>query len=331
MKKIIFLIILGIAIYLGFNYLSHPPDEITKIEWGINFSKIFSEDMGFDSRKIYTKILDDLKPTYIRLPIYWPDVEYKENKFNFEDYDFFIAEAKKRNVRLTLAIGRKLPRWPECHEPEWIKNGNFSQEEKNEKLLNYIKTTVERYKNDLALEVWQAENEPFLPFGECPQTNTKLLEEEIELVRSLDSHHPILITDSGELGTWVRAIKKADIFGTTMYRVIWNKYLGYFKYPFPPQFFWIKTNLVRLIYKNKPIIVSELQAEPWGPKLIFETPLEDQLKSMNLEQFRDNLNYAKKVGFRKNFLWGTEWWYYMKEKFDRPEFLEEIKDLLSEK
>ena len=116
-----------------------------------------------------------------------------------------------------------------------------------------------------------------------------------------------------------------------MYRVIWNKYLGHFKYPLPPQFFWIKANLIRFIYKNKLIVVTELQAEPWGPKLIFETPLEDQLKSMNIDQLKENITYAKAVGFNKNYLWGTEWWYYMQEKFTKPEFLEEIKNLITNK
>ena len=329
MKKILFLIILGVALYFGVRYLSHKPEgngsasSPQEIEWGLNFSPNFSRDLGYDPQELYLRILDDLKPLYLRLPIYWQNVEKEKDKFDFSEYDFYVSEAKKRNIRLTLAVGRKLPRWPECHEPDWVKK--ISQEESNKELLDYIETSVLKYKDDLALEAWQVENEPFLPFGTCPKADSALLEKEISLVRSLDTHHPILITDSGEIGTWFQAIKNADIFGTTMYRVIWNKYLGYFKYPLPPQFFWVKTNLIKLIYKDTPIIVSELQAEPWGPKLIFETPLEDQMKSMSIEQLRDNISYAKKVGFSKNYLWGTEWWYYILDKYNKPEFLEEIK------
>lgn len=327
MRKIFYLLLLGATIY-GFLILIKKPSDWTKTQWGINFSKPFSIQMGIDPQKIYLEILDDLKAKYIRLPIYWSDVEKESGKFEFKDYDFFVHEAEVRDTKLILAIGRKLPRWPECHEPDWLNSSNLSSSKKDEKLLNYISTVVQRYKNSRTIEAWQVENEPFLPFGTCPKLNTELLDKEIKLVRSLDSKHKILITDSGELGTWLRAASRGDIFGTTMYRTIWNKYLGYFTYPLPPAFFYFKANLLHLIYKNKPIIVPELQAEPWGPKLLYESPPEDQAKSMNLNKLRENITYAKEVGFAKTYLWGAEWWYLEKSKHNHPEFWNEIKQLL---
>ena len=46
---------------------------------------------------------------------------------------------------------------------------------------------------------------------------------------------PVLITDSGELGWW-RPASNWVIFGTTLYRVVWNKYVAYwnYKYLIPP-------------------------------------------------------------------------------------------------
>ena len=70
-------------------------------------------------------------------------------------------------------------------------------------MFRYVNTVVERYKNHEALEIWQVENEPFIRFrfGECNNFDKEATLEEIDLVRSIDDKHKILITDSGELST----------------------------------------------------------------------------------------------------------------------------------
>lgn len=329
MKKfIIFLICIFGFLFLFFVFLIRSPAGISKeIQWGLAFSKPFTIDMGLDWQETYLAILDDLKPKSLRLPIYWQDIEPEPSNYIFDDYDWLIKEAQERNVKLILVIGRKLPRWPECHLPDWA--FYFNEKSQQKMILNLISEIVERYKNLAHLSAWQVENEPFLPYGQCPKLDVQFLDKEIALVRSLDSKHPIIITDSGELSIWLRPAKRADIFGTTMYRIVWHKYFGQIKYPLPPKFFWLKANLVHLFYPDKPIIVSELQAEPWGPKLNYELSLEEQFKSMNLKQFYDNIEYARQVGFPEVYLWGVEWWYWMKVKHNQPEIWETAKNILS--
>ena len=53
---------------------------------------------------------------------------------------------------------------------------------------------------------------------------------------------------------------------------------------------------------------------------------EEQLKSFELDFFKDTIEYAKLTGFDEYYLWGAEWWYYMKVN-ERPEFWEEAKKL----
>jgi hypothetical protein len=329
LKRKIFLVVL-LVIVAGFLFLIRKPAGLVgdpgDIKWGVAFSKPFANEMGLDWRENYLAILDDLGAKSIRLPIYWQDVESEEGKYNFDDYDWMIEEAQKRNVELILVIGRKLPRWPECHSPFWA--DGLSEQEKQEKILAVMEKEVERFRDIPNLYLWQVDNEPFLPFGECTTTNKDFLDQEVAKVREIDPNHKIMVTDSGELSIWVRAAKRADIFGTTMYRVIYKDSLGYFKYPLPPKFFWMKANIVHLLYPGKPIVVSELQAEPWGPKLIYDLALDEQEKSMSLNQFHENIEYARAVGFPENYLWGAEWWYWLKTKHDRPEFWEAAKDIL---
>jgi len=272
-------------------------------------------------------ILDDLKPYSLRLPIYWQDIEAENGTYNFSDYNWMIDEAGKRNIKLVLVIGRKVPRWPECHSPTWT--DKFTEQEKQDRIIEYISKSIEHYKNTESLYLWQIDNEPFLPFGDCTKFDVNFLDREIATARNLDPSHKIMVTDSGELSTWVPAAKRADIFGTTMYRVIWKSPIGYYKYPLPPGFFWLKANIVHLFYPGKPIVVSELQAEPWGPNQIYSLSVDEMMKSMDINQLRENISYAEQVGFSENYLWGAEWWYWMKTKQNRPEFWDEAKKVFT--
>jgi len=232
-----------------------------------------------------------------------------------------VAQAQERGAKIILAVGYRLPRWPECHQPEWVIDQRPA-------LLGYMEKVVNRYKDNAAVFAWEVENEPFLSFGECPKLDVKLLDEEIALVRQLDSR-PIILTDSGELSLWVRAAKRADIFGTTMYRWVWNQQLGSYKYPIPPGFFRLKERLVRLFVGwQKPFVVIELQGEPWTHKQIYEIPIEEQLKLMPLTEFISTIDYAKQTGFSEYYWWGAEWWYYLKQN-GHPEYWDKVKELIS--
>lgn len=328
-RKISVLILL--ALIAGAFYLLRKPSGLVNdpkdIKWGVAYSKTFSTEMGLDWRENYLAILDDLGVRRLRLPIYWPDVEPQSGQYDFSDYDWMISEAQKRNVQLILVVGRKLPRWPECHAPFWA--DNLPETEKEQKILDYMTKAVERYKDRNNIYLWQVDNEPFLGFGECATTPATFLDQEVQDVRSLDTSRKIMVTDSGELSIWVPAAKRADIFGTTMYRVIYKAPLGYFRYPLPPRFFWLKANLVHLFYPGKPIVVSELQAEPWGPKLIYNLTLEEQAISMDINQFNANIEYAKEVGFPEDYLWGAEWWYWLKTKHDDSRFWDAAKKVIN--
>lgn len=321
MKKAIILIL--IFIVLGIFYLSLPIPAPNKITYGVTFSQIFSRQLGLDWRKNFTEILDDLGARKLRLVAYWTEVERDKNNYNFIDLDWQISEAKKRNAEIILVVGQKLPRWPECHIPVWA--NDLSKDKREEALLKFIKLTIERYKGEGAIKIWQIENEPFLKFGECSKLDKKFFEREVALVRSLDSSRPILITDSGELGRWINAVKASDVFGTTMYFQIYNKRFGQFSWPISPGFFRLKQRITDLFIGQKPKIIIEFQMEPWGEKQLYDLPLEKQLEIFNADQFDPRIEFVKKTGFDTVYLWGAEWWFWLKEKHQKPEFWEKAK------
>ena len=326
--KIIFLILVLLFLFLVMYFFLGRGPKQKKILWGVNFSQKHTENLKLDWKKTYSALLEDLGARNIKLGISWDWIEEKRDNYFFDDVDWQVKEAEKNGAKIIMVIGMKTTRWPECHIPDWAKN--LSKEEREDEVLKYLQEMVLRYSGSEAVISWQVENEPFFFFGECPETDEKFLEKEVELVKLLDSQkRPIIISDTGEFSLWLKAAKFGDILGTTMYKKVWIERFGiYFYAPFPPLFYWVKAQLVKVAL-NKEVQCVELQAEPWGPVLLYDLPLEEQKKTMDLKRFKKNIKFAERTGLDTFYLWGGEWWYWMKEKQKQPEIWDEAKKLFS--
>jgi hypothetical protein len=314
------LIILAV-LFLG--YFNLPTSKKnTAAQLGITFSHRYAQDIGLNWQETFLALLDDLQVKKIRIPIYWDQVEKEEGKYDYAAVDWQLDEAAKRNAEIILVIGQKVPRWPECFIPAWA---NSDDQKRKSRLLQFVSHSVERYKNRQEVKFWQVENEPFLNFGICPTLDANLLDAEIAVVRAQDESRKIIVTDSGELSLWVSASKRADVFGTTMYRYIWNQKVGYYNYPIGPRFFHFKSWLAKTFAGQKNIITIELQGEPWVSGWTVNAPLETQLSSMNAERLKGNIEFAKEAGFPEIYLWGAEWWYWLKVKQNYPQIWDTAK------
>jgi hypothetical protein len=314
---------LALVFFIYINLPVSPSKEKAKI--GVTFSLRYARDIGLDWRETYIAMLDDLKIRHIRIPVYWDLVEKERGIYDFSDIDWQLEEARKRDAKIILVIGQKVPRWPECFIPEWIGDDDA---ERKDRLLEFEKTVVNRYKDGHPeIARWQIENEPFLRFGICPPADADLLDSEIALVKNLDSSRPVIITDSGELSLWIKAAKRADIFGTTMYREVYNANLGHWRYPIGPNFFKAKQFLIKMLANQKNTIVVELQGEPWVEGWTVHAPVERQLASMNENILKDNVEFAKKTGIGEIYIWGVEWWYWMKTTQNNQALWETAKEI----
>lgn len=313
-----------------FVYCNLPgPAPRDDVHLGMTFSARYATDLGLDWRAAYTALLQEVGVKKLRLPVYWDVVEAESGQPDFTDLDWQLAEAQKVGATVILSVGQRVPRWPECHIPGWAKSQ--TTEERQQSLRRFMTMVVERYRGMQTVTTWQVENEPFLTFfGECPPLDVNFLEQEVALVKQIDPTRPVLLTDSGELSLWFRAAKRGDIFGTTMYRTIYKKSLGYFTYPVGPNFFRAKEWLVRLLTRQENFLVIELQAEPWANGWVANVPLEEQFISMNEKLLEEHVTYARRVGFQDIYLWGGEWWYWLKVKKDYPAVWEKGKELFQQ-
>ena len=314
----------------GFYVLSLRPLP-QSITYGVSFSRFHSDELKLDWKKTYLAILDDLKVKHLRLTAHWPLTQPKDGVYNFSEMDFQIEEAEKRNASVILAVGRRLPGWPECHTPDWVSKLPLDQQ--GVKLLEYIETVVNRYKKSPAIKYWQVENEVFLAFfgkslcGQYSEGIEDFLKEEINLVNKLDPSRQVIVTDSGEFGTWYKAYRNGDVFGTSMYLYVWwRNAIGPLRYPITPAFFKIKHNVMRLFFGPKPSMVIELSAEPWLLQPIVDTPIDVQFQRMGIDKFNEMINFSSKTGFDTFYLWGAEWWYWLKQQ-GYPEHWNRAKEL----
>lgn len=318
-KKWLFATVLVVAVFYILSWRPVPE----KITYGVSFSKFHTDELQLEWRETYRALLDDLEVKHFRFSAHWPNTEPERGVYNFTELDYQMAEAETRGADFILAVGRRLPGWPECHEPGWaqVKSEKFKVESvadyDKEELLKYIATIVGRYKNRPGLKYWQVENEPFLSFfsrSQCGPLDKKFLEEEIAFVKQLDPAHPVLVTDSGEFGNWWQAYRRGDVFGTSLYLYIWNRTIGPFRYPITPAFFRIKQSLVELALGKKLTVIIELSAEPWLLQPIVTAPLSVLQERMGIAKFNEMINFAAKTGFDTQYLWGAEWWYWMKKQ-----------------
>ncbi|MFA5228224.1 MAG: hypothetical protein WC446_00415 [Candidatus Paceibacterota bacterium] len=318
------LIITPIIIYFFVGFSEEKEDT----KWGVNFSLKQTEFLGIDDKQTYLALIEDLGFKKIKISVHWDLIEKEFEKYDFSLLDWQIQKAKENNAEVILAIGMKTPRWPECHIPKWAEG--LEKKDQQSSIVNLIEAIASRYKNEKTVVAWQIENEFFLNFGKCPWKDEDFFKEEIKTIRMVDKNRPVIITDSGELSFWIASSKlDSDILGVTTYKKVWQTNIKkYISYILPPIFYERRANLIKIIF-DKEVIGTELQAEPWCANSIMNSSLEEQAKTMDLEQFKKNVNFAKKTGIKEFYFWGGEWWYYMLTKHGDDKIWNEVKNMLN--
>ncbi len=317
--------ILSVALMISFAQRHQSDREVI----GVSFSQVQAERFGLDWRAAYIATMDELGFRHLRLATYWDRIEKSPGQYDFSELDFMVHEAEKRDTKIKLVVGQKVIRWPECFYPGWLDRNNSSEVADRTNAL--IATTVERYKNSPAIETWQVENEFLLKtFGVCPKANltNAALQREIQTVRQHDHSHPIELTQSNQNG-FPAIGPNADFFGFSMYRVVHNDVFGYFIYPQTGIYNWWKAALIEA-YRPTTVTIHELQGEAWGPTGNEKLSWEEAMKSMNPAQLRDNVAYARETRIKSMYLWGAEWWYYLKLMQNNPQMWDTARDIVQE-
>lgn len=280
--------------------------------YGVTFIPNYAKYFDLDPQTTMDAIINDLGVRRFRLVSYWEDIEKTPGVYDFSDLDWQFDKVEQVNGQISLAIGLRQPRWPECHMPERLKTE--PREVWYPQLKEFMKAVIERYKNRGVLDSYQLENEFFLKaFGECEDFDRERLVDEYNLVKKLDPDTKLIISRSNNALGLPVGEPTPDEFAVSVYKRVWDKTITkrYFEYPFPAWFYGFLAGAGEIL-TGKTMIVHELQAEAWLPDgfNMKTAPIEEQNKSLNAQRLKDRFNYGKATGMRTIDLWGVEWWYW---------------------
>lgn len=330
-----FLVLGAISLCLyGFFWLNwpHRTDVLfSNKQYGITWSPPYARYLGVSSEQGLTDSLEELQVDHVRLSTEWSSIEAVQGKFQWSDLDRHLDILAAHHVAVTLAIGFKTPRWPECSHPVWAEH--LSQSEREAALSRYLVALVRHVRDRKEIVAWQVENEPFFPFGACQPRLRQDIRNEYALVRALDPYEPfhrlLTVTDSGEQGAWLPPASSVDAIGFSVYRVTDNKYLGIHTYDWLPPWWYYRKALLLHFITGKRYYVSELQMEPWALMDMKSASIQEMFQTFSIHRMQVNHWELKCLGFAHIDLWGAEWWYWMKEQMHHPEFWEEAKRIFT--
>lgn len=286
------------------------------LQLGVTFIPSYARYFELDPQSTLRAIFDDLGVKHVRVVSYWEDGEPTPGHYDFSDLDWEFQMAQQYGAKVSLSIGLRQPRWPECHMPAWAER--LSKPEWYPQLKNYMTAVINRYKDNPALDSYQLENEFFLKaFGHCTDFDRNRLVDEFKLVRQLDPHRTLVVSMSNNaIGTPIGQ-PTPDKWAISVYKRVWDKTITkrYFEYPIPAWYYAFRAGWTELTRGHNSFI-HELQAEAWAPNDlgIKDIPIAEQDKSLDAPRLIDRFEYGRATGMRQIDMWGVEWWYWRKAK-----------------
>lgn len=286
---------------------------------GVSFIPSYATYLGVDPQQTLNAIIGDLGVRQFRFTSYWDEIEPTKGTYDFTTLDWQMQAAEKAGAKVSLAIGLRQPRWPECHAPSWV-DTTAPTAQWQPALEQYMTAVVSRYKDSSALASYQLENEFYNSFGACHNFDQSRLISEFSLVKRLDTKHPVIISRSDNYSGFALGKPRADITGISVYRRVYSPWVhGYFTYPFPSWYYAFLAGAQQIL-TGKPSVIHELQTEPWPPngQNILNTSLAEQNKTFDAARLKSTATFAKQTGIRHIDLWGAEYWYYRAQVLHDP-------------
>ncbi len=297
---------------------------------GTTFSPLQCHYLGLDYQETFRRVCA-LGFDQIRLCAYWHEIEATENQFDFSVLDWLLAECDRHGIEVILAVGMKVPRWPEFHFPGWLV-ARYNTKGRPEPIdqdgaianltLRFVEKVVSHTRLAPAIKYWQVENEPFtkLDITAGRYLSAEFVQKEVGLVKALArADQKIALTGAIELpGAWNKeddrafqeCLRLADAVGINVYTKV---PVGPIFYLEPNPFYWqkLKQWQADLIANGKEAWIAEAQAEPWEHNQLvamnkFDHPSSSPKQTTNL------VSTLSRIGYSTVLLWGCEYWYWQK-------------------
>ena len=340
-----------VALQVTFVRLSWPHTEpLGDPEFGINFSCNHAEyllledpakgDGGFvdDNRpgraewcaETLGALIRGLGAKHVRLSVEWNQVEPRQGEYDFRLIDALLAEVNRAGAKALVSVGAKAQRHPEFFIPEWALEGtNLASNAVvdddpalRQRILAMIAAVVAHTSSSPAIEAWSADNEPYIPSERADgwRFSREFVRDEGEAIRANDpQRRPVSINHAQHFVTdrrWQDALEDADILAASFYPFRNVPILGRMVVIPIPEIGFIAPNYAHQARsaraEGKPFWLTEMQAEPWVDSDIRLVGPANPSPNLTPANFRKAMDYARRTGAERVYLWGSEWWLFQK-------------------
>ncbi|MFN0093637.1 MAG: hypothetical protein ACKVVT_02530 [Dehalococcoidia bacterium] len=335
-------------------------------EWGITFSCRYAEyllledpaegaagyvDRSHPDRPAWCgetlgRLLDLSGARFLRLSVEWSDVDRGPGRYDWAAIDRQLAEAERRGVDVLMSVGMKSQRHPEYYIPDRLLEGADIPYRGDpadvpairDGALALISAAVGHFAGSPAITAWMVENEPFQGSAriEFWALGRDYVREAMAAARAADpAGRPLVLNHSGHWSwdqKW-RWAAEGDIVAVNIYpwrnwdlfaigpkRTIASLELG----PISPN--WAAR---RREVAEQPFWITEMQAEPWGDPDIRVFGPGNPAPDMSLGKLRKNVEYSRRTGADRVYLWGSEWWLYQSDGYGDNRWLVAGKAILT--
>jgi hypothetical protein len=356
LKRAIFLIFSLFFLYVFNAFLFPYPvktvPEGARPAYGFSYSFEQARWYGYDGRVEFVKLLDRVKFDWVRLPFFWDEMADEAGNLKVDDLDFAISEAGKRNVKVIIVLGAKVPFYPEFHLPaaesskiKFAANVSSTSPIAFD-LLTVDSKIVSHFSKFDNVIYWQVENEPFLPNVGKFRIDKSLINSEVKVVRDYDpKKRPVILTSDAPTvfnNRWkdlFSVLMPGDALGTNAYFKTQGTYLVYFSklnIPWPKGFYWpvqswylLSPNFENLkVYAKKRNVdtwIMEMQAEPYVRDL---TDAAKEKFSFGPGDIVNADNFLKSRGLNSIGFWGANFWIF-REKIGDSSWMNAVKNIVN--
>ena len=279
------------------------------------------------------ELLSGVGAKYVRLSVEWSQVEQSPGAFDWSLIDALLAEADRQGASVLLTVGVKAQRHPEYYIPAWALAGARIQPDSDistdpylrHRALAMIEAAVRHVAASPAIDAWGADNEPYVPSGRANgwKLGRDFVRAEVETIRRNDpASRPVSINHGQHFvfdRRWQDALADSDVLAQSLYA--WRNYelfgwhfvvpileIG----PLAPNY---RAQARRASDLGRQFWITEMQAEPWFDGDMHTLSPLNPSPNLTADRFRKNLDYARRVGASRVYLWGAEWWLYQRQRY----------------
>jgi hypothetical protein len=295
-----------------------------------------------------SRLLSETGARHVRLSLEWSEVEPEQGQFDFGLLDALLSAARDNGARVLLGVGIKGQRAPEFYIPGWVSaQTNLGQGEVisddpaiRDAALTMVRAVVKHTSGSPAVEAWQAENEPYVDSARSDRWSLSraYVEEVVAAIRANDPQgHPVSINHAQHWvfdQRWRDALGDSDVLAASLYPFRNYNIAGIHFVANIVEFGPLGSNYRlqgRLAHEaGKQFWITELQAEPWtdGDARLISPP--HPSPNLSPAKLRQNIEYGRRAGADRLYLWGAEWWLFEEERYGDSRWMETVKAAVAE-